>query len=116
MARTKISVTHIGLSDSTAFSPVIMAQDSTGESGYYIDGITRDDRVSINVNFPGGTGMVRILSGDYDNAGVGNLDVSGDEDDNVIGPLEGMRFRTSDGHINVDNLGVTGIISAIQLG
>ena len=116
MARQELDVTTCAINGSAAQTETERADGATGPNGYYLDGLDQDEMAVVYVRETAGvTGYVWIKSGDFDAKSQGDLAVIvGGDEARVIGPLEGARFRTSTGTINVD-LGVTGIVTGIKL-
>jgi hypothetical protein len=119
MARTEITVAK-GVVNSDALMTVKDIQPgATGLSGYFVEDSTFDDRLGLIVTNSGSaTGAIEIKASDlYENKGIGDLSVTvGGSVTRLIGPLDGIRFRQSNGDINVDSVGVTGSIYAVEIG
>ena len=118
MARTVIANTQCVQNSSAVQTESVVAGGATGTAGYYC-GLTgmADERFLIYLRETGGaTGSVWIKSGEYDADCQGDLEVIvGASVAKVVGPLEGARFRTQDGAVNIDTGGFTGVISGIAL-
>lgn len=116
MARQELDVTTCAINDSAAQTETLRAAGTTGTDGWYLDGIDQDEMAVVYVRETAGvTGIVWIKAGDFDANSQGDKAVIvGGNEPRVIGPLEGARFRTSTGTINVD-LGITGIVTGIKL-
>jgi hypothetical protein len=119
MSRTEINVAK-GLVNSDAIMTVTAIQPgATGTSGYVIEDSTFDNRLGLVVTNSGSaTGAIEITASDfYENAGEGKLSITvGGSVTKLVGPLDGMRFRQASGDINVDSVGVTGSIYAVEIG
>jgi len=120
MARTAIGVAKGSVNLDKLITPTAIIPGATGLSGYKISSSTFDDRIGIVVTNNGSaTGAIEITSSDfYSNSGEGKLSVTvgGGGVQHLLGPLDGARFRQSDGDINIDSVGVTGMISAFEIG
>ena len=119
MARSAINVVKGVVNGDKEVSPTSLSNGATGTAGYAVVGSTFDNRLGLVVTNSGSaTGSVWIKASDvYENAGQGDLTVTvgGGSTTKVIGPLDGMRFRQSNGYINID-AGITGNISAFEIG
>lgn len=119
MSRTEINVAKGVVNSNAVITETAISAGATGTSGYVIEDSTFDNRLGIIVKNTGSaTGAIEIKVSDvYENKGQGDLSVTvGGSVSMVIGPLDGLRFRQSTGYINVDSVGVTGTISAIEIG
>lgn len=119
MARTEINVAK-GLVNSDAIMTVTAIQPgATGLSGYVVEDSTFDNRLGLIVTNSGSaTGAIEITPSDfYSNSGAGKLSVTvGGSVTKLVGPLDGAQYRQSNGDINVDSIGVTGSIYAVEIG
>lgn len=115
MARTAFTKVNGVTNGDAAITRTAINQGATGTSGYEVD-IDKDERVALIVENTGSaTGSVWIESGAFNNADQGQLSVTvGGSVHKVIGPLEGARFKQSDGKLYISS-GITGMISAIQV-
>lgn len=114
MARTEHAATNLAHNAGTVVTETVMAAGATGTSGYYISGVKADSGLTIRIDNEGSaTGVFSIKEGDYCNDSQGDLAVTVGV--NVVKAimLDGARFRTSDGYINVD-AGTTGTLTATQ--
>lgn len=117
MARTKITANTAGINSSSVLTRTTVAAGATGTSGYYIDGFTKDQNCAMTVQVDGATGVLTIKEGDLHNDSQGDLSITlAGASTTLVGPLEGARFRTSDGYVNIDMGGATGIVEAFQIG
>lgn len=119
MARTEITVAKGVVNSFAAITAKAIQPGATGLSGYYVGSSTFDNRLGLIVTNNGSaTGAVEIKASDfYENKGQGDMSVTvGGSVSMLIGPLDGARFRQSTGYINVDSVGVTGTISAVEIG
>lgn len=118
MARSEITVA-VGVNNSSAIAtPKAIQPGSTGLSGYVIEDNVKDLRLGLIVTNTGSaTGAIEIKASDfYDCKGEGDLSVVvGGSVTKIVGPLDGMRFRQSTGYINIDSVGVTGTITAVEI-
>ena len=116
MARALIANTTCALNSEATQTETTYAGGLTGTSGLYVDDVDVDEKFLLYVRkTAGATGSIWIMAGGFDDDGQGNLEVYiGAGAAKIIGPLEGARYRQSDGTIDVD-MGVTGIVSAIKL-
>ena len=119
MARTAIVNTQCARNSSAVQTETVYPGGATGTGAGYYFGLTgmADERFLIYLRETGGaTGSVWIKEGDYDADSQGDLEVIvGASVAKVVGPLEGARFRTSGGAVNIDTGGFTGVISGIAL-
>ena len=117
MSRTSIAVA-LGTTDGDAImTSTALTAGATGASGYVVTDETKDDKFGLVVTNSGSaTGVITIKASDVmEGMGIGDKSfVVGGSVTKLIGPLEGARFRQSNGDINVDS-GVTGTIFAVEL-
>lgn len=118
MARTTISLAANSLvnSESIATAAALTA-GNTGTAGYAVTASTRDERFGLLVTNTGSaTGSVWLKASDTMQAsGIGDLAVVvGGSVTKLIGPVDGMRFRQSNGDFNLDS-GITGTVIAVEV-
>jgi len=122
MARAAIAVTTAVKNSQAEQTETVRAGGLTGTSGLYIPATAEPDHkvaLYIRETANGATGTCWIKAGDTGmcNAGVGDLAITvGGNAALIVGPMERARFGQSDGTINVDVGGVTGIFAVIDLG
>lgn len=119
MARTEVSTVKGVVNGSVEYASSDISNGATGTDGYAVTNSTFDDRLGLHITNTGSdTGSVWVMASDvYENAGQGDLTVvvGGGSTKKMVGPLDGMRFRQSNGYINIDS-GITGTISAFEIG
>lgn len=118
MARSEINVAKGTVNGDSIVTSTALTNGATGTSGYAVQDSTFDDRLGLIVTNSGSaTGSLWVKASDfYENAGQGDLTVTvGGSVTKVIGPLDGMRFKQSNGYFNIDS-GITGSISAVEIG
>lgn len=119
MARTEITVANGVVNSDAIVTPKAIQPGATGLSGYYVGSSTFDNRLGLLVENTGSaTGTIEIKASDfYENKGIGDLVITvGGSVTKLVGPLDGTQFRQASGYINVDSVGVTGTISAVEIG
>lgn len=117
MSRTTIALASGTTNGDAVMTACALTAGATGTDGYVVTAETKDDKFGLVVQNTGSaTGPVWIKTSDVmEGLGIGNLTVTvGGSVTRLIGPLEGGRFRQSNGDINID-CGVTGIAYAIQM-
>jgi hypothetical protein len=119
MARTEITVALGVVNSSAIVTPLAIQPGATGLSGYAVQDSTFDNRLGLLVTNSGSaTGTIEIKASDfYENKGKGDIVITvGGSVTKLIGPLDGTQVRQASGYINVDSVGVTGTISAVEIG
>jgi len=119
MARALIAATTAVTNGQAVQTETVRAGGITGTDGLYIAAtVDVDDKMALYIRETanGATGAVWIKAGANVSSGIGDLEVTvGGSACLIVGPLERARFGQSDGTINVDVGGVTGIFAAIDL-
>jgi len=119
MARALIAATTAVTNSVAAQSEVVRAGGLTGTDGLYIAAAVDVDEkmcMYIRETANGATGTVWVKKGANVASGIGDLAITvGGSASLIVGPLERARFGQSDGTINIDVGGVTGIFAAIDL-
>jgi len=117
MARTSIAVASGSTNGDAIMTSTALTAGATGTNGYVVTAETKDDKFGlVATNSGSATGVITIKASDVmEGAGIGDASfVVGGSVTKLIGPLEGARFRQSNGDINVDS-GVTGLAYAVEL-
>ena len=123
MARVAIDVTTAATNSQASQTTTVSTAGATGTLGLYIPATADvDEKFVLNIRETqdGDTGAVYIKAADSTdgapNYGQGDQEILVGGLANIIaGPFERARFGQSDGTINVDVCGVTGIFSVVDL-
>jgi len=123
MARVAIGISTAVVNGDVVQTGTVSTAGATGTAGLYIPASADvDEKLVLNIRetADGATGAVYILAADsadgMPNSGQGNQTIVVGGSANVIaGPFERARFGQSDGTINVDVCGVTGVFTVIDL-
>jgi len=121
MARSTIAVA-LGSTNSTALvTGTLIAADASHDNGYKIIAETRDDKFGMLFTNNGATGTVRVIASDAMTAygqGDATFNIKGGSTlapgAHIVGPLEGARFRRTNGDIYIDSA-IDGTAYAFQL-